>query len=107
MPRERLLTLLAEVRRELEMIYCDRLAGVYLYGSYARGEANEDSDIDIAVVLRGDVSPWKERALISDALGEISLRENCLLTAIYVPEEDWKRARYAVHRSIRRDGIAI
>lgn len=32
-----------------------RLAGVYLFGSYARGKADEKSDIDLAVDLTGSV----------------------------------------------------
>jgi predicted nucleotidyltransferase len=38
----------------LAEIYGDRLAGLVLYGSQARGDAREDSDVDVAVVLRGD-----------------------------------------------------
>ena len=29
------------------------IRGVYLFGSFAKGKANEDSDIDLAIVLRG------------------------------------------------------
>ncbi len=32
-----------------------KLAAVYLFGSYARGEATEDSDVDLLVDLRGSV----------------------------------------------------
>lgn len=30
-----------------------KVAAVYLYGSYARGDAKKDSDIDLGVVLKG------------------------------------------------------
>ncbi|MFP4248886.1 MAG: nucleotidyltransferase domain-containing protein, partial [Armatimonadota bacterium] len=42
---------LRELKRELEALYGDRLRGVYLFGSHARGEAGPDSDVDVAVVL--------------------------------------------------------
>ena len=32
-----------------------KLAAVYLFGSYARGEATADSDVDLLVDLRGSV----------------------------------------------------
>jgi predicted nucleotidyltransferase len=52
MERERLLR---EIRARLEEAHGERLAGVVLYGSEARGEACEDSDIDLLVLLRGPV----------------------------------------------------
>jgi predicted nucleotidyltransferase len=35
----------------LRAIFGDRLREIRLFGSYARGEANEDSDIDVLVTL--------------------------------------------------------
>lgn len=32
--------------------YGDRLSKIILYGSYARGDFNEESDIDLMVVLK-------------------------------------------------------
>jgi predicted nucleotidyltransferase len=36
--------------------YRNRIEGVILFGSVARGEAKEDSDIDILVIWRGNES---------------------------------------------------
>ncbi|MFN0014530.1 MAG: nucleotidyltransferase domain-containing protein [Saprospiraceae bacterium] len=40
------------VKAELQRLYGDRLAKVILYGSYARGDFHEESDIDFLVVLK-------------------------------------------------------
>jgi predicted nucleotidyltransferase len=40
-------------------LYGNRLKNILLYDSCARGQGTEDSDIDIAVVLEGDVVPGK------------------------------------------------
>lgn len=41
----------------------DNLIGVALYGSYARGEAREDSDVDLLVIARDLPEHWQERTL--------------------------------------------
>ena len=43
--------LLAELKQGLVKIYGGRLKRLYLYGSYARGDQREGSDLDVLVVL--------------------------------------------------------
>lgn len=42
---------LSKVTEEMKLIFGDNLKAVLLYGSYARGDYNEDSDIDIFVLV--------------------------------------------------------
>ena len=35
-------------------IYDDKIRGIYLYGSYARGDFDEESDIDFAAIVEGE-----------------------------------------------------
>jgi predicted nucleotidyltransferase len=43
--------LLGEVRAGLKQLYDARLRGVYLFGSYARGDFDAESDCDLLIVL--------------------------------------------------------
>jgi type I restriction enzyme S subunit len=105
--REDALALVREFRQRLEAVYGDRLKRVYLYGSYARDEATEDSDVDVAVVLAGPVHRWTERHRVIDVISDLSLREGCLLMPVFLSEEEARRAPYEIHRSIAREGIAV
>ena len=52
--------ILAELRRERQSLYGERLEHIVLFGSQARGDAEPDSDIDVLVVLKGAVEPGVE-----------------------------------------------
>ncbi|WP_082111607.1 nucleotidyltransferase domain-containing protein [Spirosoma radiotolerans] len=42
-------------KKAMQEFYGDRLCDVILYGSYARGDYDEESDIDFMIVLVDDV----------------------------------------------------
>ena len=44
---------LGEYVARLRAVFGERLAEVRLFGSFARGEANEDSDVDVLVLVDG------------------------------------------------------
>ena len=105
--REDALRLAREFRERLAEVYGERLKGVYLYGSYARGEATEDSDIDVAVVLAGPLNPYRESERTSAVFGELSLREACLLVPFFLSEDEYRAGQCSVDRSIAEEGVAV
>jgi len=55
-------------------LFCDKLSDVRLYGSYARGDHNEDSDIDVMILLNMDDAEARKCLFqICDITAEISL----------------------------------
>lgn len=105
--REEALRLVREFRERLAEVYGERLKGVYLFGSYARGEATEDSDIDVAVVLAGPLNPYRESERSSEVFGELSLREACLLVPFFLSDDEYQAGQSAVDRSIAEEGVAV
>jgi predicted nucleotidyltransferase len=105
--QEEVLRLVRDFRNRLRPIYGDRLEGVYLYGSYARGEANENSDIDVAVLLREPVHQHAEIHRTSEIRAEISLDENCLLMPLFLSRNDFEKTPEAVYRRIAAEGLAV
>ncbi|MEN6338163.1 MAG: nucleotidyltransferase domain-containing protein [Phycisphaerales bacterium] len=102
--RQQALEIAAKVRAGLEKIYGPRLRGVYLYGSGARDQLTPDSDVDIAVVLDEVDDSEHERA---SQLGcDLSLEYDTLVSFLFVSEADFQKGRFAIHRIIRKEGIA-
>ncbi len=68
---DKLTTILAELRRRFEVLYGTRMVQMMLFGSQARGDAEPGSDIDILVVLRGEVSPCEEIARTIEDVADV------------------------------------
>lgn len=77
-----------EFRQKVEELYGERLKKIILYGSCARGKATEDSDIELAIVLAGDVNPGQEINRMIDIITEINLDYGVLISVYPVSEKD-------------------
>lgn len=81
--------LITEFRQALEKIYGDKLINLVLYGSQARGDATEDSDIDIMVILKSPVSPGDEIFRMGEVKNQINLKYDQLISVLPISEEDF------------------
>lgn len=94
-----------ELHARLDVVYGDRLKGVYLYGSYARGDARDDSDIDVAVVLAGPMKRSEETRRTVEIFSDMCLKGHCLIVPFFLSEEEYRKRPLAIFRSIAREGV--
>jgi predicted nucleotidyltransferase len=78
---------------ELRSLYGPRLRRIALFGSWARGEATPESDIDLLVVLDAMVSPWEELRAMEPILWRHSLEHDTVVTAVPVTEQELEDLR--------------
>ena len=99
--------ILSEVRRRLADIYGAGLVRVIYYGSQARGEAGEGSDIDVLMVLSGPVHPGAEISRTGEMAAEISLANNVVLSLAFVSQERFRTEHSPFLMNVRREGVAV
>jgi uncharacterized protein len=95
----------AEGIREL---YGERLDKVILFGSYARGEEHEDSDVDFLVVLKGiEINGYHEIGLMSPFTFEMSLKYGLSVSAVPMLTEKLEGNNTPLSNNIHTDGILL
>ena len=74
---------------------------VYMYGSYAKGYANPDSDIDVAVIVPGSeiTDPWEQWA---DIAGDVRKVSTLIEPVLMEDQED-----SMLYREVMRTGVAV
>ena len=74
---------------------------VIMYGSYAKGYANPDSDIDVAVIVPGSeiTDPWEQWA---DIAGDVRKVSTLIEPVLMEDQED-----SMLYREVMRTGINV
>lgn len=98
-------TLLNEMKTGLTELYGQRLKGVILFGSYARGDYNQNSVFDVMVVLDDYRRYWDELVNSAELTSELSLKYNVTISRTIMKEEQWKKGDLPVLVNVRAEGI--
>jgi uncharacterized protein len=98
---------LAELHARLREIYGERLVKLVLFGSQARGDARPNSDIDVMVVLKGEVDVETERRRVLPITAELSLEYNVVILCVYVSERRFDQEQSPLLRNARAEGVAV
>jgi len=106
-PTPQLDRLLRELREALEGLYGERLKGLVLYGSYARGDAEPGSDIDVAVVLEGAVDVYEEVERTGDVVSRLSLQTDTFISLMFVPREGFEARATVFLTVVNEEGVAV
>ncbi len=99
--------ILQELRSYLQNIYGDHLNDLILFGSQARGEAEPDSDIDLLIILKGEVDPWTENQRTSQRISQICLDYSVVICNIFVSVEQFTAKSSALLRNIANEGVYV
>ena len=88
--------------------YGEAVLDLRLFGSWARGEANEDSDVDVAVVL-SEVD-WETRCAVIDMATDIGLELDLPISPTLFDRktfDEWRAQERALVMDIEREGLPL
>ncbi len=102
--------ILARVGETAKSVFGDMLTGAYLYGSYARGDQTDDSDVDIMIVAnvpRTSLAAYKRPFL--ELSSELGLANDLVITVTLKDTETFNRFLNAVpfYTNVVKEGISI
>jgi uncharacterized protein len=96
---------LPKIKELLEGVYGNRVIEIILYGSLARGTFNQDSDIDIALILKGKVNKAKEINRIYDVIYDLILETDEMISINPISEKEMQNPVWPLYHHIRSEGI--
>jgi predicted nucleotidyltransferase len=103
---DRISALMSQLKEGLLGLYGSRLRGLYLFGSYARGEQDDESDVDVLIVLDRLDSHATEIARSSELISATSLSFGVSVSRVFVSEHDWLSADTVFLLNVREEGLA-
>jgi hypothetical protein len=104
--RNVVLKLLEDLKAELLEMLGDKLVQLLLFGSYSRGDFSASSDVDLVILVDGDLSR-EEMDTIDDLIADYSLRHDLVISAIIYPSKIFQEYSTPFLLSVKEDGIAI
>lgn len=86
----------------------EQLVSVILYGSVARGTASSESDIDVALLIKGSLSSVTENEL-SDFIVDMNLKYDKVFSVIDIDIDNYEKWKAVApfYKNVKQDGIVL
>lgn len=102
--------ILEKINRAYHTVYGENIVKVLLYGSYARGNYNGDSDIDIVAIVHGDrYELQKKLNLVWEVSADLELEYETIVSPTVIPYDEYEAYKKLLpyYKNIYREGITI
>jgi predicted nucleotidyltransferase len=98
---------LAELQTALHELYGVNAPTLLLYGSYARGEASADSDVDVVLLYPRIVRPGQEISQLRAILSSLNLRYQILIAVLPASAHHYRTSATAFWKNVRREAVPV
>lgn len=104
--------LLDDMRKELVQgltnIFRNNISMIILYGSAARNEATDESDIDIAIILKNQVDHETKQQFFR-WVADLDMRYDRVFSIVDIQEENMEKwgSVLPFYQNVRKEGIVL
>lgn len=105
--QKELRSLLIILRDSFKQLLGDKFEQMILYGSCARGDNRADSDIDVLVVLKGEISYFDAIEKTSEIVARLSLENDVLISRTFISSDKLRIGQSPFVRNVLHDGILV
>ena len=91
-------------------VYGNDLVNILLYGSYARGDYDSESDVDIVGIVHGQREQLQQKLkLLWDISVNIGIENDVVVSPTVIPYEEYIRHKSTLpyYKNIEKEGILI
>jgi predicted nucleotidyltransferase len=106
MRNEELNNIIQEFNGEIRNIAGSNLKRVLLFGSHARGDAEEGSDIDLLLIFESEVSSDTRRKIRAFS-NSLSLKYDVVISEFLFTEQDFQKRNSPLLLNVKKEGIPI
>ncbi len=102
--------ILCEFRNKTKSIMGDSLKQMILYGSYARGDYEKDSDIDIVAIVHGNRFELQNKLKeIWDISADLEVEYGTIVSPTVIPYEEFEKYKNDLpyYRNILKEGVKV
>lgn len=106
---------LTNFQRRVVTMFPETISQIILYGSYARGQATPDSDLDVLVVFRRDKQPAKTyiggpgdsnwNKLVDAAVDSMTTKGP--FVSVFVVGEDVFQSNFPISQAAQKEGLVL
>lgn len=107
MQNPKLQVILDRVKQELINHYQDALESVILYGSQARDDAKNSSDIDLLIILNSLMHPCDEIDETADFITQVCLDYDVVISWQFISLEQFQYQESPFLFNVKREGILV
>jgi len=98
--------ILAEIKRRVHE--AEPGASVILYGSYARGDADKESDIDLLVIVDKAFMNYDDKVRITKPLYKLEIETGRIISPLVKTKKEWNNYYYTpLYYNVKKEGFEL
>ena len=94
------------IKQEIAKVLGGKFKGLILFGSYARGEQGEFSDVDLLLLVDGRLS-LDEKSQVDAIISRFSLESDVVITCIDYPVDFFEKYNTPFLLNVKEEGVRL